>query len=246
MFAENLIEKFTEFPTPFFYYDLEVLQKSLDSIKAHGLSKGYHVHYALKANYNDKILKNILQAGLGADCVSGNEVRKAIEVGFDPASIAFAGVGKSDAEITYALNQNIYNFNVESAQELEVINELAGAVGKHTNIALRINPNVKADTHHYITTGVEENKFGINLWDFDEIGQKMHTYTNLKLIGIHFHIGSQLTNHAAFRALCEEVNELQEYFEGRNVELRRINVGGGLGINYADPDGAAVPDFEGY
>ncbi len=246
MFAENLIEKFKNFPTPFFYYDLEVLQKSLDSIKAHGLSKGYHVHYALKANYNDKVLKNILQAGLGADCVSGNEVKKAIEVGFDPSSIAFAGVGKSDAEITYALSQNIYCFNVESAQELEVIDELAGKLGKQTNIALRINPNVKADTHHYITTGVEENKFGINLWELDEIVQKIQTYANLKLIGIHFHIGSQITNHAAFRSLCEKVNELQEYFEGHNIELRHINVGGGLGINYADPDGAAVPDFEGY
>lgn len=246
MFSPKLIEKFRKLPTPFFYYDLNVLQDTLESIKKHGLAKNFHVHYALKANYNDDILKVIHDAGLGADCVSGNEVKKALEVGFSPSSIAFAGVGKSDEEINFALSKDIYCFNVESAQELEVINELAAKQSKTTNIALRINPNVKADTHHYITTGVEENKFGINLWELDEIVGKINIYKNVNLIGIHFHIGSQITNLSAFRSLCDKVNELQEYFEGHNIELNHINVGGGLGINYADPDGSAVPDFESY
>lgn len=246
MFAPNLIQKFQKLRTPFFYYDIDVLQKTLENIKTYGLSKNYHVHYALKANYNDEILSIIREAGLGADCVSGNEVKKALEIGFDPAAIAFAGVGKSDEEINFALSKDINCFNVESVQELEVINELAGKMSKVTNIALRINPNVKADTHHYITTGVEENKFGINLWELDEIVGKIGGLKNVNLIGIHFHIGSQITNLSAFRSLCDKVNELQEYFEGHNIEIQHVNVGGGLGINYADPDGASVPDFESY
>lgn len=246
MFAPNLIEKFQNLRTPFFYYDLDVLGKTLESIKTNGLSKNYHIHYALKANYNDEILSIIHKAGLGADCVSGNEVKKALEIGFDPKTIAFAGVGKSDEEINFALSKDIYCFNVESVQELEVINELAGKMSKTTNVALRINPNVKADTHHYITTGVEENKFGINLWELDEIVGKINQFKNVNLIGIHFHIGSQITNLSAFRSLCDKVNELQEYFEGHHIEIQHINVGGGLGINYADPDGSSVPDFESY
>src|SRR5690606_35891707 len=189
MFSTQLIEKFKSLPTPFFYYDMEVLKATLENVKIHGISEGYHIHYAMKANYNDTILKEILGAGLGADCVSGNEVKKAIEIGFEPGKIAFAGVGKSDEEINLALSENIYCFNVESAQELEVINQLAANINQRTRVALRINPNVKADTHHYITTGVEENKFGINLWELDEIVNRMDQYPHLELIGIHFQIG---------------------------------------------------------
>ena len=246
MFTDVIIEKFKTLPTPFFYYDLDVLKATLASIMKHGGSKGYHVHYALKANYNDTILNIIKDAGLGADCVSGNEVKKAVDIGFDPQKIAFAGVGKSDAEINLALANNIYCFNAESAQELEVLNQLAANANKKTNVALRINPNVKADTHHYITTGVEENKFGINLWELDEIVSRINAYPFLNLIGIHFHIGSQIMNLSAFKSLCDKVNELQEYFEGHQIELLHLNVGGGLGINYADPDGMTVPDFESY
>src|SRR5690606_21212015 len=210
-----------------FYYDIDVLKATLDSINTHGLSKGYHIHYALKANFNDAILGIIKAAGLGADCVSGNEVKKAIEVGFPADKVVFAGVGKSDEEINLALAEDIQCFNVESGQELYVINQLAGNMNKKANVALRINPNVKADTHHYITTGLEENKFGINLWELDEIMAALKQYPHLNLSGIHFHIGSQITNLSAFKSLCDRVNELQEYFEGHGIELKHINVGGG-------------------
>lgn len=246
MFDQDLTQKFKTLPTPFFYYDVAVLKTTLDNIHQHGLSKGYHVHYAMKANCNDPILEIIKDAGLGADCVSGNEVKKAVTIGFAPEKIAFAGVGKSDEEINLALSANIHCFNVESVQELGVINQLAGNMSKKANVALRINPNVKADTHHYITTGTEENKFGINLWEMDEIVATLNNYPHLNLIGIHFHIGSQITNLAAFRSLCDKANHLQEYFEGHNIDLKHINVGGGLGINYADPNNNAIPDFENY
>lgn len=246
MFDQDLVQRFQALPTPFFYYDIDLLQKTLNSIKEHGLSKGYHVHYALKANFNDTILETIKAAGLGADCVSGNEVKKAIEIGFSADKVVFAGVGKSDEEINLALSEDILCFNVESAQELAVINQFAGNMNKKANVALRINPNVNADTHHYITTGLEENKFGINLWELDEVMGAIKQYNNIQLSGIHFHIGSQITNLSAFRSLCEKTNEIQDFIEGHGVVLKHINVGGGLGINYEDPNGEPISDFESY
>ncbi len=246
MFDQDLVQKFQAFPTPFFYYDIELLKKTLNSIKEHALSKDYHVHYALKANFNDVILQTIRAAGLGADCVSGNEVKKAIEVGFSADKVVFAGVGKSDEEINIALAEDILCFNVESGQELSVINQLAANMNKKANVALRINPNVKADTHHYITTGLEENKFGINVWELDEIIAAIKQYEHINLSGIHFHIGSQITNLSAFKSLCERINELQGFFEGHGIALKHINVGGGLGIDYEDPNGNPIPDFESY
>lgn len=246
MFDQDLVQKFQALPTPFFYYDIELLQNTLDSIKQHGLSKGYHVHYALKANFNDAILEIIKDAGLGADCVSGNEVKKAIEIGFSADKVVFAGVGKSDEEIRIALKEDILCFNVESSQELFVINQLAGNMNKKANVALRINPNVNADTHHYITTGLEENKFGINLWELDEVMTAIKQYEHIQLTGIHFHIGSQITNLSAFKSLCEKANEIQKFFDGHDVTLKHINVGGGLGIDYEDPNGHPISDFESY
>lgn len=246
MFDQDLVQRFQALPTPFFYYDIELLQNTLESIKEHGLSKGYHVHYALKANFNDTVLETIKAAGLGADCVSGNEVKKALELGFSADKVVFAGVGKSDEEINSALAEDILCFNVESGQELEVINQLAGNMNKKANVALRINPNVKADTHHYITTGLEENKFGINIWELDEIITAIKQYQHLNLVGIHFHIGSQITNMSAFKSLCEKINEIQGFFEGHGIALKHVNVGGGLGVDYEDPNSHPISDFKSY
>jgi len=146
--------------TPYYEYDLGLLDQTLDEVKVQTDFHGYHVHYALKANNNDQILDIVRSHGLGADCVSGNEVLKAIEMGFRSDQIVFAGVGKSDAEINIGLSHDIFCFNCESLHELEVINELAAGMHKTARIALRINPNINANTHHYITTGLEENKFG--------------------------------------------------------------------------------------
>ena len=206
----------------------------------------YHVHYALKANANHELLRIIESYGLGADCVSGNEVKRAIEVGFLPSNIAFAGVGKSDKEILEALQYDIFSFNCESVPELEVINELAKSTNKIAKIALRINPNVVANTHKYIATGSEENKFGINISELNEVIELLKTLTNIKLTGIHFHIGSQILELDNFKNLCLRVNELQQFFAEKQLSLEHINLGGGLGINYQNPDDELIADFKNY
>ncbi len=204
------------------------------------------MHYALKANSNLPILQRIQAAGLGADCVSGGEVQRALEAGFAADHVVFAGVGKSDAEINRALAADIFCFNAESVPELRVLNELAGAQGRTARVALRINPNVDAHTHAYITTGLEANKFGISLQDLGGVIDSLDSLPHVELIGLHAHIGSQITNLAVFADLSRKLNELQTWLEGRGHHLPHLNVGGGLGINYQDPDGHLVPDFAAY
>lgn len=244
MFSEQQIDLFQNRSTPFYFYELELFRQSLDQIKIHGLSKGYHIHYALKANSHPKILEQVLKAGLSADCVSGGEVQRAIECGFSPEQIAFAGVGKRDPEIQLGLEHDIFCFNVESLQELQVINELAVNADRTAKVALRINPNVDAKTHKYITTGLKENKFGINERDLPEIFELLPSLKNIALIGIHFHIGSQIEDIEPFTKLCGRANELNELFENKGFKLSIINVGGGFGIDYSDPDGNGIPNFE--
>lgn len=244
--AKYPIEKFNEIQTPFYYYDLDVLRKTLEEINIQSQKSNFHVHYAMKANVNSSVLAVIKDAGLGADCVSGGEVQAAIDAGISPSKVVFAGVGKADWEINLGLDNNIFCFNVESIPELEVINELSAAKGKVAKVALRINPNVSANTHHYITTGLSENKFGINMSELDQVIDLFPALANVKLIGVHFHIGSQITDLTSFQGLCVRVNELQEYFLSRNVILEHINVGGGLGINYEHPNHFPIPEFEAY
>ena len=246
MFSKDLVERFEKLETPFYYYDIELLRSTLSSLSKDASTKNYKVHYALKANSNDKILKIICDAGLGADCVSGNEVSKAIAVGFKNNQIVFAGVGKSDSEIKTALKENISCFNVESIQEIEVINSIALSLNQTAKIALRINPNVDAKTHHYITTGLEENKFGINTWELPEILEKIPSLKNIRLIGLHFHIGSQINDLNVFKGLCVKVNEIQKWFADHKFEFKYLNVGGGQGIDYVNPDKESVPDFKSY
>lgn len=240
------LEQFAKLETPFYYYDLDLLRATLKCIASEQQKYGYKVHYAVKANANPRLLNEIRLAGLGIDCVSGNEVQCALENGFDAKSIVFAGVGKSDWEIQLALDANIECFNVESLPELEVINSLAAKSGKVATVALRINPNVDAHTHSYITTGMEENKFGIGLWEVESIVEAIRSMNNISLKGIHFHIGSQITDLGAFQALCSRINELQKWFEQNHVKLDIINVGGGLGVDYEHPDKKSIADFEQY
>jgi diaminopimelate decarboxylase len=246
MFSGNIIEQFIKQDTPFYYYDLTLLNKTIRHLKSISDNYGYHIHYAFKANANRRIIEQIKKAGLGADCVSGNEVKFAIENGFKPSEIVFAGVGKNDQEINYALDNNIFCFNCESLQELEVINELSTRKDKVASIALRINPNVDSNTHKYITTGLEENKFGINPYQFEDVLDLIKTLKNIKLIGLHFHIGSQITELAPFRNLCAKVNEINNYFLNQGFDLPIINVGGGIGINYHEPDKENILDFTSY
>ena len=243
MFSPEKIVYFRRIPTPFYYYDLELLRNTLSIVKEEANKYGYHVHYALKANSNVKILETIQSFGLGADCVSGNEIERAITCNFPADKIAFAGVGKSDEEINIGLENDIFCFNCESIPEMEVINELAKQQNKTADIALRINPNVNANTHHYITTGLEENKFGINRWELENVLDVLQNLNNVKLIGLHFHIGSQITDLSAFKGLCLRVNEIQEWFYEHHIIVKHINVGGGLGINYENPEQELIPDF---
>lgn len=242
-FPKELIQTFSHTPTPFFYYDLELLDRTLQSLKKEADTYGFHVHYALKANANPTILEHIRRFGFGADCVSGNEVQRAVETGFPNQKIVFAGVGKSDEEIIAGLTNNIHSFNCESMQELEVIDQLAGEMQKVAPVALRLNPNVSANTHKYITTGLEENKFGINQWELEAIVEKLGMLKNVQLVGLHFHIGSQITDLSAFKSLCLKINEFQQWFDQRRIALPNLNVGGGLGIDYHEPDQNPVVDF---
>lgn len=241
------IGKFSEIETPFYYYDTDLLHKTLREINAEaGKYDGFCVHYAVKANANPKLLNVICQAGLGADCVSGGEVKAAVDSGFSPDKIVFAGVGKSDKEINLALDKNIFCFNVESEPELDVINELAGKKGKVARVAFRINPNVGAHTHANITTGLAENKFGIAMCDMERIIEKTLALANVKFVGLHFHIGSQILDMGDFAALCNRINDLQSRLEARHVKVENINVGGGLGIDYTHPNKVPLPDFKAY
>lgn len=240
------VEKFSPLETPFYYYDMDLLRETLDTIRKETENKPFHIHYAIKANHNPRILKEIASYGFGADCVSGNEILKALEGGFSPEAIAFAGVGKTDKEINIGLDHDIFCFNVESIPELKVLSSLAAAKGKTARVALRINPNVDAHTHHYITTGLNENKFGINQQDLPEILKIIAESANINLIGIHFHIGSQITDLSAFEDLCVKAAELQEWFNEKGIRLPVINVGGGLGINYQHPNHCPIADFGSY
>ncbi|HCN83867.1 MAG TPA: diaminopimelate decarboxylase [Sphingobacteriaceae bacterium] len=246
MFNSDLVNRFSKLETPFYYYDLQLLERTLSACKKAADKYDFHVHYAMKANFNPRVLELINNTGLGADCVSGNEVKKAVEVGFPANRVVFAGVGKSDKEINEALDLDIFCFNVESVQELGIINEFAGAKNKKAKIALRINPNVDAQTHHHITTGLEENKFGINQWELHDCAEALKAASNLEFTGIHFHIGSQITDLTVFKSLCVKVNEIHQWFEERGFTIKILNVGGGLGVDYHHPDEESVVDFESY
>lgn len=240
------IEQFRKQETPFYYYDAGLLKKTLREINESVKGYPYKVHYAIKANANPGILEIIREAGLGVDCVSGGELKASLAAGFDPKKIVFAGVAKTDKEINAGLDAGILCFNVESFNELEIIDELAGKKGLVACIAVRINPNINAHTHHYITTGLSENKFGVSLELLDKFVRRALELPNVSLNGIHFHIGSQIQELTAFENLCVKANELAEYVESLGVNLKTINVGGGLGIDYKDPDANPVPPFKEY
>ena len=241
------LEKLEGLQTPFYYYDAELLRQTLRAINQEASKhEGFCVHYAIKANANPKVLKIIREAGLGADCVSGGEIEASIKAGFPNQKIVYAGVGKSDWEINLGLDNDIFCFNVESIPELEVINELAAAKGKVARVAFRLNPNVGAHTHANITTGLAENKFGIDMRDMLRVIEEASQMQNIKVVGLHFHIGSQILDMGDFEALCNRVNDLQNELERHRIRLEHINVGGGLGIDYQHPNRVPIPDFKAY
>lgn len=241
------IDKFKKIETPFYYYDCDLLRETLQAInKELKKYENFIVHYAVKANANAKVLNVIQQTGMGADCVSGGEIQRCLDCGFPADKIVYAGVGKADWEINLGLDHDIFCFNVESVAELEVINELAAKKGKTANVCFRINPDVGAHTHEKITTGLAENKFGIAMQDMLPTILAASKMSNIHFIGLHFHIGSQLLEMTDFRHLCSRINEIQDGLEQENITIKNINVGGGLGIDYDNPNDHPIPDFKSY
>lgn len=240
-------DRLNRIQTPFYYYDAELLRATLRAINDEVCKhEGFVVHFAVKANANPKILRIIREAGLGVDCVSGGEIEASVRVGFPGSKIVFAGVGKSDWEINIGLDNDIFCFNVESIPELEVINELAGARNKTARVAFRLNPNVGAHTHANITTGLAENKFGIDMRDMLKVIEEASHMPHIRVVGLHFHIGSQILDMGDFEALCNRINDLQNELERHRIKVEHINVGGGLGVDYQHPNRVPIPDFKAY
>ena len=241
----NTIEQLDNIATPFYYYDMELFRSTLDHVAELAERHDIKVHYAIKANVERKLLELISAKGFGADCVSGNEVLHAHSCGFPADKIVYAGVGKSDKEIHDALMLGIEAFNCESLQEIFVINEMAHIHGVQANVSVRINPDIDAHTHKYVTTGLYENKFGISQHEFDKLIEILQKSEHINFIGLHFHVGSQITRvEEVFGLECRRVNEIVRYFESKGLKVNNINLGGGLGVDYDDPDGSAIADFE--
>jgi diaminopimelate decarboxylase len=239
------IKALREIATPFYYCDMGLLEQTLSTLSSCALRHRINVHYAVKANADERLMKLMSEKGFGADCVSGNEVVYASECGFPASKIMFAGVGKNDKEIFQSLSIGIEAFNCESLQELSVINEMAGSMGLCANVALRINPNIDAHTHRYVTTGLYENKFGISDHDFDSAIKLLAESKHLNFIGLQFHIGSQITLvKDVFSLECKRVNDIVRYFEGKGLKVNNIDLGGGLGVDYEEPDENPIADFE--
>lgn len=237
------IDKIKQVETPIYCYDLNLLKATLEAIKKAVGDSPFIVNYAIKANSNPILTKIIAEHGLGADTVSGGEIKAAMEAGFPAGMIEFAGVGKTDKEIELAIKEGVGCLNVESEEEFDVINEIASKLGIRTNIAIRVNPDIDAHTHHYITTGLEENKFGVSLEKIDGLVEKALKSEWTFLKGLHFHIGSQITILEPYRLLCERVNEIVDHFSRKGITFRTLNMGGGLGVDYDAPDVNPIPDF---
>jgi len=246
MFPNNTLKAFEAIHTPFYYYNTDLLKETLNLYTECLKKYGYSAHYALKANTDPVLLEMIKSYGLGADCVSGNEVKVAVKAGFSPDKIVYAGVGKSDREIEIALNAGIFSFNCESIEEISVIEQIAASKKKTARIALRVNPDIDAHTHKYISTGRKEDKFGISPWMFPDVMKVINSSEHLRLIGLHFHVGSQILDLSVFKLLCKRIEEIQQWFIERNIKIENLNLGGGLGIDYTNPDANPIADFREY
>lgn len=239
----KFLDNSESFSTPYYCYDLSLLRNTIGTIQKEIAGFPFVVHYAVKANGNPVILEEIRKTGLGVDLVSGNEILASLEAGFSPNMMAYAGVGKTDREIEIALDNDIYCFNVESEPEMEIINEIAGKKGKRAGVAIRVNPDIDAHTHRYITTGTVADKFGIDLPMLDEVVDLALRLPNIHLRGLHFHIGSQITTLEPFKMLCEKINFLIDHFENRGITFEMIDAGGGLGVDYDNPEANQIAPF---
>ena len=243
MLSRQVAAKLADYETPFYLYDVDLLHQTLDSLMSVARRYDYKIHYAIKANYDERLLQIIREHGLGIDCASGNELKCAIEAGFDPKTIVYAGVGKRDKEIRYAIEQGIYAINCESIEELQVVNQIAGELGKKADIGLRVNPDIDPKTNHCIDTGQADSKFGISYDEILENVELIKALENVNIVGIHIHIGSQIRELHVFENMCNKANAIVEKLESLGFSFRMVDVGGGLGINYDVPENEPIPNF---
>ena len=228
--------------TPVYIYSKRTIVEHYRKIDEAFSGVDHLICYALKANSNLSIVKTLQKEGCGADIVSGGELYKALKAGIAPEKIVYAGVGKTKEEIATAIKNRIFMFNVESMPEAERINTVAKKLGKIVEVALRINPDVDPDTHHYITTGKKENKFGLNISRAKEYFLRTAKLNNLKVCGIHTHIGSQITKVEPYVLALKKVIALKEQLAKSGVNITRLNIGGGLGIIY-DNETPSTPAY---
>ena len=243
MLSRQVAAKLATYETPFYLYDIDLLNQTLDSLMSVAHRYGYKVHYAIKANYDKRLLEIIRKHGLGIDCASGNEVQCAIEAGFDPKTIVYAGVGKRDKEIRYAIEQGIYAINCESIEELGIVNEIATEMNRVVSVALRVNPDIDPRTNHCIDTGQADSKFGISYEEILDSVEYIRSLKSLDVIGMHIHIGSQIRELHVFENMCNKVNVIVDNLSSLGFELEFVDVGGGLGINYDMPENEPIPNF---
>ncbi len=229
--------------TPFYLYSHATLSRHMEAFTSAFASVPHLVCYSIKANSNLAVLKTFVNLGAGFDMVSGGELFRAQQVGCDPRKIVYSGVGKTEPEIEAALNADILMFNVESPQELETIDRVAGRLGKKAGIAIRVNPDVDPQTHPYISTGMKKAKFGINIAQALEDYRRAAALPNLEVIGVDCHIGSQLTKLSPFVDAIRKVRELVETLQQEGFAIKYLDLGGGLGITYKDEEPPTPADY---
>jgi diaminopimelate decarboxylase len=233
----------TQVGTPFYLYSHATLTRHMEAFTSAFASVPHLVCYSIKANSNLAVLKTFVNLGAGFDIVSGGELYRAKQVGCDPRKIVYSGVGKTEKEIEAAIEAGILMFNVESPQELETIDRVAGRVGKKAGIAIRVNPDVDPQTHPYISTGMKKAKFGINIARALEDYRKAAALPNLEVIGVDCHIGSQLTKLSPFVDAIKKVRELVETLKKEGFAIKYLDLGGGLGITYKDEEPPTPADY---
>ena len=232
-----------DFGTPCFIYSHNDLVKNFSEIKNVFASEKRKVFYSVKANSNLSILKVLLELGAGFDIVSLGELERVIKIGAQPEKIIYSGVGKSEEEIIRSLEYGIHCFNVESFSELERINSIATKLNKVAPVSIRINPNIDPGSHEFISTGVETTKFGINLKNMMDAFIYANNEKSIELLGIDYHIGSQIESLDPFKEAIVSVKEIVDQLKENNINIKLIDMGGGLGINYQNNDAPSLNDF---
>jgi diaminopimelate decarboxylase len=234
-----------QFGTPCYVYSRASLTDGWNQFSSALRSREHLICYAVKANSNLAILNVLARLGAGFDIVSGGELQRVLAAGGDARKVVFSGVGKTAAEMRMALDADVLCFNVESPAELERLNEVAGAMGKIASISLRVNPDVDARTHPYISTGLKQNKFGVAYGEAVALYRSASDLTNLRIIGIDCHIGSQLTEASPFIAATEKILKMADILADEGIHLEHLDLGGGLGICYSDETPPSIADYVG-